>query len=68
MSDGYGRNARLARAAMVTAAGGALVGVTQRAPELAFSPWGKALLLAGGVVIVAGLVSAVLSFRRGQGE
>lgn len=65
MSDGYGRNARLARAAMVTAAGGALIGISQRAPEATMGPWGKAMIVVGAVVVVVGLVAAVLGFRRG---
>lgn len=62
---GHARHDALARAALVVAAGGVLVGLTQRVPELGVGMAGAGLLVVGGVVIVLGLVMAVRSLARG---
>ncbi len=67
MSAGYRREAELSRAALVVAGGGALVGVSQRVPGLAFGPWGTLLLVIGGAVIAAGLFVAARSLFRRRG-
>jgi len=58
---GERRNAELSRAAILAAAGGALIAMSQRASEVAYGPAGKAILVAGGAVIVVALVLAVRS-------
>ncbi len=64
---GHARHDALARAALVVAAGGVLVGLTQQAPELGFGVAGKALLVAGAAVIILGLTMAIRSFARRGG-
>ncbi|WP_395670870.1 hypothetical protein [Phenylobacterium sp.] len=70
MTAGYRREAELSRAALVVAAGGALIGVSQRVPGLAFGLWGTVLLVAGGAVIAFGLILAgrCLFARRGGAD
>jgi hypothetical protein len=67
VSRGYARNAELARAAMVVAAGGGLVAMLRRAPELSYGLAGKVMLAAAGVLIVGGLVAVVRTLMRRSG-
>lgn|GEM_PF-6653924 len=67
MTRGYEREAELSRAAIVVAAGGALVAVSQRAPELSYGFVGDALLVVGGVIIAGGLIAAARSLFRRRG-
>ncbi|WP_411286823.1 hypothetical protein [Phenylobacterium sp.] len=67
MSSGHSRNAELSRAALLVAAGGVLVGMTQRVPGLADGVWGQVLLVAGAVVIIFGLVGAIRTLMKRQG-
>ncbi|HEY8614928.1 hypothetical protein [Phenylobacterium sp.] len=61
------REGELSRAALVVAGGGAVVGLSQRAMESPQSPLARALLVAGAIVMVIGLVIALRSLfaRRG---
>ncbi|WP_091737007.1 hypothetical protein [Phenylobacterium immobile] len=61
MSRGYERNARLSRAAVLTAAGGAFISVTQQ-PEIASGPWATGGLAVGGLIIAGALAYAVMTF------
>lgn len=69
MSDGDRRNAALSRAAIVTAAGGAVIAISQQA-AIGPGPAEKVILLAGGAVVVLGLIFAVRSLfgRRGDAD
>jgi hypothetical protein len=69
VSDGYRRNAELSRAAIVTAAGGAVIAMSQQA-ALEPGPAEKIILLAGGAVVALGLVFALRSLfgRRGDAD
>lgn len=61
------RNARLARAVLVIAAGGAFVGVTQRVPEVSGGLTAQVLLGVGGLFIAGGLIAAAWAlFKRGD--
>ena len=51
----------------MVAAGGVLVGMTQRVPGLADGLWSQVLLVAGAVVIIFGLVSAIRTLMKRQG-
>jgi hypothetical protein len=68
VSDGYRRNAELARAAMMTAAGAAVIALSQQAAVAPSA--GQAILVVGGVVVALGLVFAVRSLlgRRGDAD
>jgi hypothetical protein len=67
VSRGDGRNAELSRAALVVAAGGVLVGITQRTPGMSEGLAGQVLLVVGAVVIIGGLIAAIRSFMRRGG-
>ena len=66
--SGYRRNAELSRAAMLTVAGGALVAISQRAPDISYGPVGQAILVVGGAVVAFGLFYAVRTLLRRRGD
>lgn len=68
MSSGYERNAELSRAAILAVAGGAVIGLSRNAPDLAAGSAGMVVLVLGGGMIVVAIVLAVRSlFRRSGG-
>ncbi|WP_041373662.1 hypothetical protein [Phenylobacterium zucineum] len=67
MSRGYGRNAELSRAVVVTAAGGAVIAMSQQA-AVGYGPTGQIILAAGGAVVAFGLYLAVRTMLRRRGD
>jgi hypothetical protein len=65
--SGYGREAELSRAAILVAAGGVLVGVSQQVMETPRSPAAQAVLAAGAIVVAIGLVLALRTLFRRRG-
>lgn len=64
---GEQRSAALGRSAIVVAAGGGLVALTQR-PEVIGSPVGQVLLVLAAAAVLAGLVMAVRALARRGGD
>ena len=68
MSRGYERNARLSRAAILTATGAAFISVTQQ-PDIATGPVAQGGLILGGVIIAFALgYAATTFFSRGDDD
>ncbi len=63
---GERRNAELSRAAILAAAGGALVAMSQRVAEFGGTV-GVALTVVGAAVVIVGLVLAIRTLTRRSG-
>ncbi|MCR5878479.1 hypothetical protein [Phenylobacterium sp. J367] len=68
MRSGYARNAQLSRAAILAAAGGALISMSQAVPQLTEGAGGKVVLAIGGVLVVGALVAAITSLTKRRGD